>query len=151
MTVTGGGDKSLTTVTRSDLRARASTLHQLTGWLVSSETDTARRVESRLSSWLLILHEVAPSLRGVLMSSQQGPLIFLLRRKCSRKEVLVPKMCENVAPFRSEGSVGNSAWKNRIFTTQTGRLSGDNPQISATFTVQPHRTLTEYLISRYSH
>lgn len=36
MTVTGGGARSLITVTRSLLRARASTLHQLTGWLTSS-------------------------------------------------------------------------------------------------------------------
>lgn len=40
MTVMGGGDRSLTTVTRSLLRARASTLHQLTGWPISSDTDT---------------------------------------------------------------------------------------------------------------
>lgn len=39
MTVMGGGDRSLTTVTRSLLRAIASTLHQLTGWLISSDTD----------------------------------------------------------------------------------------------------------------
>lgn len=51
------------------------------------------------------------SLRGVLMSSQQGPLIFLLRRKCSRLEVLDPKMWEKVAPLRPEGSAGNSACK----------------------------------------
>lgn len=37
MTVTGGGARSLITVTRSALRASASTLHQLTGWLMSSE------------------------------------------------------------------------------------------------------------------
>lgn len=40
MTVTGGGDKSLTTVTKSLLRARASTLHQLTAWLISSNIHT---------------------------------------------------------------------------------------------------------------
>ena len=50
-----------------------------------------------------------PSLRGVLMSSQHGPLIFLLRRKCSRLVVLIPNTWENVAPFRSTGSVGYSA------------------------------------------
>lgn len=37
MTVMGGGARSLTTVTRSALRASASTLHQLIGWLISSE------------------------------------------------------------------------------------------------------------------
>lgn len=40
MTVRGGGDRSLTTVIRSALMATASTLDQLTGWLISSETDT---------------------------------------------------------------------------------------------------------------
>lgn len=40
MTVKGGGDRSLTTVIRSALMATASTLDQLTGWLISSETDT---------------------------------------------------------------------------------------------------------------
>lgn len=50
-------------------------------------------------------------LRGVFISSQHGPLIFLLRRKCSRLEVLVPKMCENVSPFRSGGRAGNSAYE----------------------------------------
>lgn len=37
MTVIGGGARSLITVTRSALRASASTLHQLIGWLISSE------------------------------------------------------------------------------------------------------------------
>lgn len=52
MTVTGGGARSLITVTRSALRASASTLHQLTGWLISSEnghverTNLKRAVES---------------------------------------------------------------------------------------------------------
>ncbi|TNN89045.1 hypothetical protein EYF80_000924 [Liparis tanakae] len=39
MMVMGGGDRSLNTVTRSLLKATASTLHQLTGWLTSSNTD----------------------------------------------------------------------------------------------------------------
>lgn len=43
MTVIGGGGRSLTTVTRSVLRARASTLLQLTGWLISSDTDKSRK------------------------------------------------------------------------------------------------------------
>lgn len=43
MTVTGGGGKSLTTVTRSALRASASTLHQLMGWLISSENGYSER------------------------------------------------------------------------------------------------------------
>lgn len=36
MTVMGGRARSLITVTRSALRANASTLHQLIGWLISS-------------------------------------------------------------------------------------------------------------------
>lgn len=43
MTVMGGGGKSLITVTRSALRARASTLHQLMGWLISSENGYSER------------------------------------------------------------------------------------------------------------
>lgn len=50
MTVMGGGDRSLTTVTRSLLRARASTLHQLTGWLISSTTETEGTCEFLNSS-----------------------------------------------------------------------------------------------------
>lgn len=41
MTVTGGGARSLITATRSALRASASTLHQLMGWLISSESGHA--------------------------------------------------------------------------------------------------------------
>lgn len=39
MTVMGGGGRSLITETKSLLTARASTLHQLTGWLISSKKD----------------------------------------------------------------------------------------------------------------
>lgn len=45
MTVTGGGGTSLTTVTRSLLRDRASTLHQLTGWFISSNKTTVETLE----------------------------------------------------------------------------------------------------------
>lgn len=47
------------------------------------------------------------------MSSQQGPLMFLLRRKCSKLEVFVPKTWEKVEPFRSDGSWGTSAYMTR--------------------------------------
>lgn len=67
---------------------------------------------------LNILEVVSSSLRGVLISSQQGPLIFLLRRKCSRLDVFVPKIWEKVAPLRSAGSAGNSACKNSIGNTR---------------------------------
>lgn len=43
MTVMGGGARSLITVTRSALRAIASTLHQLMGWLMSSENGYGER------------------------------------------------------------------------------------------------------------
>lgn len=42
MTVSGGGGRSLTTVTMSLLRESASTLHQLTGWFISSNMDTVK-------------------------------------------------------------------------------------------------------------
>lgn len=57
---------------------------------------------------------MASFLRGALMSNQQGPFIFLLRRKCSRLEVFVPKTWENVVPLRSDGKAGKSACKNKI-------------------------------------
>lgn len=40
MTVRGGGSRSLMAVIRSGFRARASTLHQLTGWLMGSDRRT---------------------------------------------------------------------------------------------------------------
>lgn len=167
----GGGDRSLTTVTRSHLRARASTLHQLTGWLMSSDADTEGTCEfskgefmqhffnkmicstkyqnpSNIKSSLTECNVF--SLRGVLMSSQQGPLIFLLRRKCSRLEVLVPKMWENVAPLRSEGSDGNSACKKK---KQCHRTDQQVINSDSSGPLLPHSAclLTEYLTSRYSH
>lgn len=47
MTVMGGGARSLITVTRSALRARASTLHQLIGWLISSADERGKRTSSK--------------------------------------------------------------------------------------------------------
>lgn len=88
MTVRAGGDRSLITVISSGLRARASTLHQLTGWLMRS----GRRNVHIQTGASVAIDGAAVSLRGVLMSSQQGPLIFRLRSRCSRKEVLVPNM-----------------------------------------------------------
>ena len=47
MTVSGGGGRSLTTVTSSPLSANASTLHQLTGWLLSSAEGGGERGRGR--------------------------------------------------------------------------------------------------------
>lgn len=117
MTVRGGACRSGTTLTRSLLAATASTLHQLSGGPVSSAVE-----EGDGSAEALTVYDPnrrAPDLRGVFTSSQQGPFTFLLSRKCSRLEVLVPNTWEKVAPFRSEGSEGNSAY-------ETNRMSDPN-------------------------
>lgn len=104
----------MVTAIRSGFVARASTLHQLTGWLKRSDGENTRvqagaPVGADASAKT---REASPS-RGALMSSQHGPLIFLPRRRSSRKEALVPKMCENVEAFRSEGRAGKSACRKR--------------------------------------
>lgn len=52
-------------------------------------------------------------IRGFFISSQLGPLIFLLIKSSSRLEVLVPNTWENVSPFRSWGSREKSAWEKK--------------------------------------
>lgn len=114
MTMSGGGGRSFTTEIRSLFRAMASTLHQLMGWVHNSEHKTT-------DYWCIIIYfspnhiliALIRDSRGVLTSSQQGPRIFLLRRKCSKLEVFVPKTWEKVEPFRSDGSWGISAYGTR--------------------------------------
>lgn len=84
---TGGGSKSASfriTVTCSIFVQAASSLHHDTFACTAS---------------------------GSFISNQQGPLIFLSRRRASKEDVLVPKMCENVRYFLLVDGGGTVACK----------------------------------------
>ena len=108
ITTSGGGLRvALVTCMLSGLFTKASTLHQLTAGFGSSEKGSPRvyiRAQKKNLQWNLHEHKwqffLQIYIRGIFMSIQLGPFIFLSKRNISRLDVFVPNIWLKVSPSR---------------------------------------------------